>query len=132
MPAKSRCAASFRSAVNSTTRGPLCDLKNATNLRRDHLMLASFDRGMPSGGYMAQPLPVSELSRCIFFSKILGGILAAASLLPASPSLETKVPAKKRQHIILKTISHFTGVSALVYFEAICDSIPVKHIVKFA
>jgi hypothetical protein len=95
-------------------------------------MLASFNRGMPAGGQMAQPLPVSELSGCIFFSKILGGILPATSLLPAAPSLETKVPAKEWQHMILKTISYLAGVSTLVQLEAVGDAILIKHIVQLA
>ena len=34
--------------------------------------------------------------------------------------------------MILEAISHLTGVSARIHFEAVCDSIPIKNIVQLA
>src|SRR5215472_3561657 len=54
--------------------------------------------------------------------------------LPRSPaaSLKTKILAEEGHHVILKTISHLTRVSALIHFEAVRDSIPFKNVMQLA
>ena len=39
--------------------------------------------------------------------------------------------AEKWHHIILETICYLAGVSTLIHFEAVCDSILVERIVQF-
>ena len=46
-------------------------------------------------------------------------------------SLKTEMVAEELQHVILKTISYFAGVSLLVLFKAIRDSILIKHLMQF-
>ncbi len=45
--------------------------------------------------------------------------------------LKTEMLAKKLQHVILKTIGNLAGVSTLVLFESVRDSIPIKHVMQF-
>jgi len=51
--------------------------------------------------------------------------------LTAAP-FKTKGTAEEWHHIILEAVSHLTRVRALIYFEAISDSIPVKDFMQFA
>lgn len=45
--------------------------------------------------------------------------------------LKTEMLTEKWHYIILKAVSHLTGVGALVHLETIHDSIFFEHIVEF-
>ena len=54
-------------------------------------------------------------------------MLALLTVVP-----EAKILAEERHHIVLETNCHRAGMSALIHFKAVRDSILIKHIVQFA
>jgi hypothetical protein len=46
--------------------------------------------------------------------------------------MKTKILAEEGDHVILKTISHLTRVSALIHLEAVRDSVPIENVMQLA